>query len=58
MSEPTHHSKAGEPSPLARRRPYDTPTLKVYGDLTSLTRSLKHTSGVDGHPGNGMSKTG
>ena len=58
MSKPTQHPSAGESGQLARKRSYDTPALKVYGDLTALTRSLKNVSGADGHPGNGMSKTG
>lgn len=58
MSEPTHYSDEGEAGQLQRKRSYDTPALKVYGDLAKLTRSLKNIKGADGHPGNGMSKTG
>lgn len=45
-------------SDTAPKLPYVTPTLRVYGDLARLTQSLKNKFGADGHPGNGMSKTG
>jgi hypothetical protein len=57
MSEPTQHPVP--PRAACRpKHPYSPPTLKVYGDLASLTQSLKNVRGTDGHPGNGMSKSG
>ncbi|MEO8561878.1 MAG: hypothetical protein ABI601_07375 [bacterium] len=58
MTEPSQHSDAGAARQIPGKRSYDTPALKVYGDLARLTRSLKNSKGADGHPGNGMSKTG
>jgi hypothetical protein len=58
MSEPTHHATQTNAILHRPKHPYMPPTLKVYGDLSRLTQSLKNLSGVDGHPGNGMSKTG
>ena len=40
------------------RKPYETPKLVTYGDLTALTKSLKNQGNkLDGHPGYGMNKT-
>lgn len=41
----------------AERKPYETPALRVYGDVAALTRSIANTStNADGGHG-GMSKT-
>jgi hypothetical protein len=41
----------------ALRKPYETPALRVYGDVAALTRSVSNTSAnADGGHGS-MSKT-